>query len=71
MLSGKELKIKRIMFNIKAKEISEHLGVHKSYVSKMENEKIPIPHHLYIKWIEFLQNQMKKERRNNCLIKLN
>ncbi|MGG3987485.1 helix-turn-helix domain-containing protein [Bacillus smithii] len=63
MLSGKELKIKRIMLNIKAKEISEYLNVHKSYISKMENEKIPIPHHLYIKWIEFLQNKINKKER--------
>lgn len=32
MLTGKELKLKRIEKDIKAIEIAEQLGIHKSYV---------------------------------------
>jgi transcriptional regulator with XRE-family HTH domain len=54
VLTGKQLKIKRVTLDIKAKEIAELLQVHKSYVSKMENEVQMIPEHMYRKWIEFL-----------------
>lgn len=54
MLSGKQLKMKRILLDIKAKEIAEYLHIDKSYVSKMENEVQAIPSNTYGKWIEFL-----------------
>lgn len=60
MLTGKELKIKRIILDIKATEVAEYLNVHKSYISKLEREVQMIPEHIYSKWIEFLK---KKERR--------
>lgn len=55
MLSGKELKIKRITLDIKAIEVAEYLNVHKSYISKMESGVQAIPQHLYKKWIEYLK----------------
>lgn len=54
MFSGKELKIKRIMLDIQAQEVANYLGIHKSYVSKMENEVQAIPVHLREKWENFL-----------------
>lgn len=54
MLTGKQLKIRRIILDIKAKQIAELLHIHKSYISKMENEVQAIPLHMRIKWEEFL-----------------
>ena len=54
MLTGKQLKIKRIMLDIKAVEVAEYLGIHKSYISKMERGVQGIPLHMYSKWTEFL-----------------
>lgn len=54
MLSGKELKIHRIIKDIDAIEVAEYLGVHKSYISKLERGVQNIPQHIYDKWVEFL-----------------
>ncbi|WP_080845587.1 helix-turn-helix domain-containing protein [Cytobacillus gottheilii] len=54
MLTGKQLKIKRIELDIKAKEIAEFLGICKTYVSKMEREVQGIPIHMYEKWYGYL-----------------
>jgi len=54
MLSGKQLKIKRIMLDVEAKAIARQLGVSKSYISLMEKGERNIPEDKYIKWIEFL-----------------
>lgn len=54
MLTGKELKLRRITLDIKAVEIAEHLNIHKSYISKMENGHQAIAQDKYKKWIEFL-----------------
>lgn len=59
MYSGKELKIHRIIKDITAIEIAEYLGVHRSYISKLENEAQKIPQHIYEKWIEFLGLKQK------------
>ncbi|MGD6876803.1 helix-turn-helix domain-containing protein [Bacillus infantis] len=62
MLTGKQLKIKRIIMDIKAIQIASLLGVHKSYVSKMENEVQGIPAHMYQKWTEYLGlNKLNEE----------
>jgi transcriptional regulator with XRE-family HTH domain len=55
LLTGKELKIKRIKNDIMAKEISESLNVTKAYVSMLENGKQRIPEHIYRKWTYFLK----------------
>jgi len=54
MLSGKELKIKRIVLDIRANELAEMLGISKSYISLMENGGRKIPSHIYERWIEIL-----------------
>lgn len=54
MLSGKQLKIKRIELDIKAQEIAEYLNIHKSYISKMEREVQNIPSKYYDRWVELL-----------------
>lgn len=54
MYSGKQLKMKRVMLDIKAKEIAEHLHIDKSYISKLENGVQGIPVHIYDKWVEYL-----------------
>ena len=54
MLSGKELKIKRIELDIQAKDIAEALGVSKPFVTYMEKGIKKIPIDKYIKWTEFL-----------------
>ncbi|WP_170211237.1 helix-turn-helix domain-containing protein [Robertmurraya siralis] len=53
-MSGKELKIKRVMLDIKAIEVAQYLHICKSYVSKMENGVQPIPSKIYDKWVLFL-----------------
>jgi transcriptional regulator with XRE-family HTH domain len=55
MLSGMELKIKRIMLGIQAKEIAQLLGVSKPFVTYMENEQKKIPNEKYEMWINFLE----------------
>ncbi len=54
MTKGKELKIKRVILDIKATEIARYLGVSKSYISKMENNVQGIPEHIYKKWSKYL-----------------
>ncbi|MCA1025701.1 helix-turn-helix domain-containing protein [Cytobacillus kochii] len=53
ILSGKELKIKRIIANKKASDIAKYLNVHKSYISKLEKETRDIPIHIYEKWLDY------------------
>jgi transcriptional regulator with XRE-family HTH domain len=54
LITGKELKLKRIELDIKAKEIAEYLHIDKSYISKLENGIQSIPLHIYKKWVQFL-----------------
>lgn len=54
MLSGKELMLHRVVKDITATEIAEHIGVHNSYISKMERGHQGIPKHIYVRWAEFL-----------------
>ena len=57
LLSGKELKIKRIILDIKASEIAERLGISKAYISLMESGNRRIPKDTYWKWVEILENK--------------
>lgn len=57
MLTGKQLKLKRIELDIKAKEITEYLHIDKSYISKLENGIQAIPIHIYEKWIHYLSEK--------------
>lgn len=54
MLTGKELKLKRIELDIQAKDIAELLGVSKPFVTNMEKGIKKIPIDKYIKWSEYL-----------------
>ena len=54
MYTGKQLKIKRIMLDINANEVADMIGIHKSYISKLEKEVQHIPKHIYAKWITIL-----------------
>jgi transcriptional regulator with XRE-family HTH domain len=54
VITGKQLKLRRIELDIKAKEIAEYLHIDKSYISKLENGVQNIPVHIYKKWSEFL-----------------
>lgn len=54
MYTGKELKIRRIILDIDAKDVAEMIGIHRSYVCKLEKEVQPIPEHIYDKWIKVL-----------------
>lgn len=54
MLSGKDLKIKRIMQNMQAKEIAEVLGVSRAFVTCMENGAKKIPQDKYISWVNYI-----------------
>jgi transcriptional regulator with XRE-family HTH domain len=54
LLTGKELKIIRIMKDIEAKEVAKQLGISKSYISLMESGKRNVPKSLYDKWINIL-----------------
>jgi plasmid maintenance system antidote protein VapI len=54
MLSGKELMLHRVVKDITATELAIHLGIHNSYISKMERGHQGIPKHIYEKWAEFL-----------------
>lgn len=57
MLSGIELKVKRIILGIKAKEISSLLGVSNAFITYMENGSKKIPKDKYIVWINYLNNK--------------
>lgn len=54
MLTGKELKIKRIISDIEAQDIAKHLGVSKTYISLMEKDQRRILEDTYAKWINYL-----------------
>lgn len=56
-MNGKQLKLKRIELDIKAKEIAEYLHIDKSYISKLENGVQSIPVHIYDKWIKYLNEE--------------
>lgn len=58
MLSGIELKVKRIMLGIKAQEIAKLLEVSNAFVTYMENGTKKIPEDKYIKWVNHLENQL-------------
>jgi transcriptional regulator with XRE-family HTH domain len=55
VLTGLQLKIKRVEQRIKAQDLALKLNVTKSYISKLENEKQEIPLHIYKKWIQILK----------------
>lgn len=57
MKSGLELKILRIKKKIKGVELAEKLNVDQSYISKMENEIVKIPEHIYTRWIQILSEK--------------
>lgn len=57
MLTGKELKIQRIIKEIEAQEIAKQLGISKTYISLMESGKRNIPKHIYDKWIDVLNSK--------------
>jgi len=57
MKSGLELKILRIKKKIKGVELAEKLNVDQSYISKMENEIVKIPAHIYTRWIQILSEK--------------
>lgn len=57
MLTGKELKIKRILIDVEAKEIASHIGISKTYISLMENGQRRIPESTYHKWIDYLERR--------------
>lgn len=56
MLTGNKLKHIRLYRSLKQQDLAVWLGVTKCYVSMLENEKQPIPEHLFNKWMEFLNN---------------
>jgi transcriptional regulator with XRE-family HTH domain len=47
--------VERVKSRLDAQYIAKEIGVCKSYVSKMENERVPITKVLYKKWIEVLK----------------
>jgi predicted transcriptional regulator len=57
MLKGIDLKVKRIMVGVQAKEIAEVLGVSKAFVTYMEKGTKKIPQDKYIKWVEYLESK--------------
>ncbi|MED1863261.1 helix-turn-helix transcriptional regulator [Fictibacillus nanhaiensis] len=54
MLSGKQLKIQRIIKEIQAMDIASELNVSKTYISLMEKGERKIPLHIYNKWVDIL-----------------
>jgi transcriptional regulator with XRE-family HTH domain len=54
VLSGKQLKLHRIMKDMKVTEIAEMIGVHYTYISKLEKEVQKIPIHIYSQWVKVL-----------------
>lgn len=57
MLTGKELKIKRVILDIKATDIANALGVHRSYISNMEKGIREIPKRRYTQWVSYLNEK--------------
>jgi predicted transcriptional regulator len=57
MYTGKELKIKRIVLDIEAKEIASHIGISKTYISLMEKGQRRIPEVTYHKWINYIEGR--------------
>jgi predicted transcriptional regulator len=57
MLKGIDLKVKRIMVGVQAKEIAEVLGVSKAFVTYMEKGTKKIPQDKYIKWVAYLESK--------------
>ncbi|MED3562279.1 helix-turn-helix transcriptional regulator [Bacillus xiapuensis] len=57
MLSGKELKVKRILLDVEAREIANHIGISKSYISLMEKGARRIPDDKYDVWIQYLNRK--------------
>jgi predicted transcriptional regulator len=57
MLSGLELKIKRITLGIKAKELAQVLEVSNAFITYMESGKKKIPEDKYIKWFNYLDRR--------------
>jgi transcriptional regulator with XRE-family HTH domain len=55
MLTGKDLKIKRIILGYKVYEVAKNLGVHRTYISKLENGRQEIPKHIYNEWVRILK----------------
>jgi transcriptional regulator with XRE-family HTH domain len=55
LLSGTDLKIKRIKIGLNACEIALELKVSKSYISMLERERQSIPLHIYKKWVSVLK----------------
>ncbi len=62
MLSGRKLKNVRIYKEIAQKEIAKAVGVTKSYISMLENEKQAIPKDIYIDWVAFMNYGIISER---------
>lgn len=60
MLSGMELKLHRVKKKLKAKSVADYLGLHYSYISKLESEVQSIPKHVYEKWVEYLGIDVNK-----------
>jgi predicted transcriptional regulator len=54
MLSGLELKIKRITLGIKANELSKILGCSNAFITYMEKGERKIPEDKYILWTDYL-----------------
>jgi transcriptional regulator with XRE-family HTH domain len=54
VLSGKQLKIQRIIKDIQAMDIAKELNVSKTYISLMEKGERNIPLHIYSKWVDIL-----------------
>lgn len=61
MLKGRQLKLVRIMKDIKQQDVAKALGVSRNYISMMENQERSIPEDQYGKWIDFLNGQLKIE----------
>jgi transcriptional regulator with XRE-family HTH domain len=53
-MTGKELKIKRVILGIKAKDVAEMLNIHSSYVCKIENNNRKVPSRFYKDWVRIL-----------------
>lgn len=54
MLSGMDLKVKRITSGVKLQEVARILGVSNAFVTYMETGRRNISEDKYKKWIEFL-----------------
>lgn len=56
MLTGKDLKVKRVVLDVKAVDVAKELNVHRSYISIMERGIQEIPKHIRVKWEDYLLN---------------